>query len=307
MSASGIVKKDIGSTTGSWNSRGQRGPAGWVRRYWQLIPGSAWMILFLIAPLLMMIYVSFWTQTSYDITPTLTLDNWRAFFTQSVYYSALWTTIRVWLIVLVATFVIGVPVGIYIGLFIRSNTVQTVLLVLAVIPFWTSFLVRIVAWKPMLGQQGALNILLMKAHVISEPLSFLLYTEVGMIIGMIQIYLVFVVGPITFMLSRIEPSVIEAARDLGAGTGRIFKDILLPLSRPGLVTGAIFVSVLVLGEFATPSSLSGRKVNLLGNVIVTQVGSLKWAFASVAGVVLTLVIALVIVALLRITDLRKEV
>ncbi|MHB0981274.1 MAG: ABC transporter permease [Thermoleophilia bacterium] len=283
------------------------GVASLIARYWQLVPGSAWMILFLITPLLMMIYVSFWTQTSYDIKPVLTLDNWHAFFTQPVYYSALWNTIRVWLIVLVATFVIAVPVAIYIGLFVRSNTVQTVLLVLAVIPFWTSFLVRIVAWKPMLGQHGALNILLMKAHLISEPLSFLLYTEVGMIIGMIQIYLVFVVGPVTFMLSRIDPSVIEAARDLGAGTGRIFKDILLPLSRPGLVTGAIFVSVLVLGEFATPASLSGRKVNLLGNVIVTQVGSLKWAFASVAGVVLTLVIALVIVGLLRVTDLRKEV
>ncbi len=284
---------------------GQRG--NWFTRHWQLIPGSAWMILFLIAPLIMMIYVSFWTQTSFDIKPDLTTKSWQTFFSQPVYYSALWNTIRVWLIVLVGTFVLGVPVAIFIGLFVRSNTVQTILLVLAVIPFWTSFLVRIVAWKPMLGQNGALNIILMKAHIISEPLSFLLYTEVGMIIGMIQIYLVFVVGPVTFMLSRIDPNVIEAARDLGAGTGRIFKDILLPLSRPGLVTGAIFVSVLVLGEFATPASLSGRKVNLLGNVIVTQVGSLKWAFASVAGVVLTVVIALVIVGLLRITDLRKEV
>lgn len=302
-----MVKTGAGSSAATAAGKRRSGGGSRIARYWQLVPGSAWMILFLIAPLLMMIYVSFWTQTSYDIKPTLTLDNWRAFFTQAVYYSALWNTIRVWLIVLAATFVIGVPVAVYIGLFVRSNTVQTVLLVLAIIPFWTSFLVRIVAWKPMLGQHGALNILLMKAHIISEPLSFLLYTEVGMIIGMIQIYLVFVVGPVTFMLSRIDPSVIEAARDLGAGTGRIFKDILLPLSRPGLVTAAIFVSVLVLGEFATPASLSGRKVNLLGNVIVTQVGSLKWAFASVAGVVLTFVIALVIVGLLRITDLRKEV
>jgi putative spermidine/putrescine transport system permease protein len=284
-----------------------RSVGGWFKRYWQLAPGTLWMVLFLLVPLGVMVYVSFWTQTSFDVTPDLTLDNWKAFFTQPVYYTALWTTIRVWLIVLAGTFVVGIPVAVFIGLFVRSQTLATVMLVLAIIPFWTSFLIRIVAWKPMLGQQGAVNFILEKIGLINEPLSFLLFTEVGMIIGMIQIYVVFVVGPVTFMLSRIEPSVIEAARDLGAGTARIFKDIVLPLSKPGLVVGAIFVSVLVLGEFATPASLSGRKTNLLGNVIVTQVGSLKWAFASVAGVVLTVVIAAVIVLLLRVVNLRKEV
>jgi putative spermidine/putrescine transport system permease protein len=114
------------------------------------------------------------------------------------------------------------------------------------------------------------------------------------------------VGPITFMLGRIDPSVIEAARDLGAGFGRIFFKIILPLSLPGVIVGSIFVSVMVLGEFATAASLSGRKVNLLGNIIVSQVGSLKWAFAAVAGVVLTMIIAAVIAALLRIVNLRKE-
>jgi putative spermidine/putrescine transport system permease protein len=93
---------------------------------------------------------------------------------------------------------------------------------------------------------------------------------------------------------------------LGASGWTIFRKIILPLSLPGVVVGSIFVSVMVLGEFATSSALSGRKVNLLGNIIVTQVGSLKWAFAAVIGVVLTAVMALVITLLLRIVDLRKE-
>jgi putative spermidine/putrescine transport system permease protein len=114
------------------------------------------------------------------------------------------------------------------------------------------------------------------------------------------------VGPIAFMLARIDQSLIEAARDLGASGWTIFRKIILPLSLPGVVVGAIFVSVMVLGEFATSSALSGRKVNLLGNIIVTQVGSLKWAFAAVIGVVLTAVMALVVTILLRIVDLRKE-
>jgi putative spermidine/putrescine transport system permease protein len=117
---------------------------------------------------------------------------------------------------------------------------------------------------------------------------------------------VFMVGPIAFTLARIDPNIIEAARDLGAGFWRVFRTIIFPLSMPGVVVGAIFVSVMVLGEFATSAALSGRKVNLLGNIIVTQVGSLKWAFAAVAGVVLTIVIGAVVAGLLRIADLRNQ-
>jgi len=142
--------------------------------------------------------------------------------------------------------------------------------------------------------------------LVSEPLTFLLFSEFSVYVGMTQIYCVFMVGPITFMIARIDASVIEAARDLGASFSTIFFRIVLPLSMPGVVVGTIFVSVMVLGEFATAASLSGRKVNLLGNIIVSQVGSLKWAFAAVAGVVLTIIISTVITLALRVVDLRKE-
>lgn len=269
-------------------------------------PGALWMTAFLVIPIAMMVYVSFWTQTTFTIEPVLTLRNWAGFFGTSTYLSALWTTVRIWLIVLGTTLVLGYPVALYIGLFVRNRTVQTILLVVCVVPFWTSFLIRVLAWRPMLGTEGAVNILLMRLGVTSEPVAGLLFTELSVIIGMTQIYVVFMVGPIAFMLSRIEPSLIEAARDLGAGTGRIFRTVILPLSLPGVIVGAIFVSVMVLGEFATAAALSGRKVNLLGNIIVTQVGSLKWAFAAVVGVILTVVMGVVIAGLLRIVDLRKE-
>ena len=108
------------------------------------------------------------------------------------------------------------------------------------------------------------------------------------------------------MLARIDGSLIEAARDLGASSWTIFRRIIFPLSLPGVVVGAIFVSVMVLGEFATSAALSGRKTNLLGNIIVTQVGSLKWAFAAVIGVILTIVTAVVVTLLLRLVNLRRE-
>lgn len=274
--------------------------------YWLIAPGVAWMVLFLLLPILMMVYVSFWTQTTFKVEPILTAKSWIAFFSSDTYVGALWTTIRIWLVVLVATLVVGYPAALFVGLMVRNKTTATALLVLCVIPFWTSFLIRVLAWRPMLGGQGAVNIILQKLHIISQPIEALLFTELSVVIGMTQIYCVFMVGPIAFMLGRIDPFVIEAAQDLGAGFWRIFRTIIFPMSLPGVVVGAIFVSVMVLGEFATAAALSGHKVNLIGNIIVTQVGSLKWAFAAVAGVVLTAVIAVIVAVLLRLVDLRQE-
>ena len=273
---------------------------------WLVAPGVIWMTLFLILPIMMMVYVSFWTQTTFAIKPILTTASWQAFFASDTYLQALWTTIRLWLIVLATTLVIGYPTALFVGLFVRSKTLATALLVLCVIPFWTSFLIRVLALRPMLGKEGAINIVLQALHITSQPIDALLFTELSVVIGMTQIYCVFMVGPIAFMLGRIDPNVIEAARDLGAGFGRIFRTIILPLSMPGVVVGSIFVSVMVLGEFATSAALSGRKVNLLGNIIVTQVASLKWAFAAVAGVILTLLMGIVVAALLRLVDLKRE-
>jgi putative spermidine/putrescine transport system permease protein len=274
--------------------------------YWLIAPGVLWMALFLVLPIAIMVYVSFWTQTTFKIEPILTTKSWVAFFTSDTYLDALWTTLRIWLIVLAATLVVGYPTALYVGLFLKSKTLSTVLLVLCIIPFWTSFLIRVLAWRPMLGKEGAINIILQALHITSAPIDALLFTELSVIIGMTQIYCVFMVGPIAFMLGRIDPNIIEAARDLGAGFWRIFRTIILPLSMPGVVVGAIFVSVMVLGEFATSGALSGRKVNLLGNIIVTQVGSLKWAFAAVVGVVLTVIMSIIVTALLRVIDLRRE-
>ncbi|GHG99294.1 ABC transporter permease [Pseudodonghicola xiamenensis] len=271
-----------------------------------LTPGLLWMFFFMVLPMCMVVYVSFWTQTTFSVNSTLTTASWERFMSSPTYLGAIWTTLRIWAIVLLATLVVGYPVALFIGLFVRNKTLQTALLVACVIPFWTSFLIRVIAWRPMLGTEGAINTILMNLGIIHEPLTFLLFSEFSVLVGMTQIYCVFMVGPITFMLGRIDASVIEAARDLGASFGTIFRRIILPLSLPGVMVGGIFVSVMVLGEFATAASLSGRKVNLLGNIIVSQVGSLKWAFAAVAGVVLTLIITAVIALALRIVDLRKE-
>jgi putative spermidine/putrescine transport system permease protein len=271
-----------------------------------LAPGMLWMLLFLIVPLALIVYFSFWTQEGSALTPDLTLDSYQRFFRSDVYVGVMLNTVRTWLIVLGLTLLIGYPVAYFISMMVDNPRNQTFLLLLAIIPFWTSFLIRVLAWRPMLGENGAINIVLQRIGIIDQPLSFLLYTEFGAILGMTQIYAVFMVGPITFSLGRLDRSVVDAARDLGASPLKVFKDIIWPLSLPGVVAGSIFVSVMVLGEFATNSALSGRKFNLLGNIILTQVGNLKWAFAAVVGVILTILIGIVIGLLLRVVDLRKQ-
>jgi putative spermidine/putrescine transport system permease protein len=110
--------------------------------WWLIAPGVIWMTLFLVIPILMIVYVSFWTQTTFKIEPTLTLASWKQFFASDTYITSLFTTVRIWLIVLVATLVIGYPTALYVGLFVKSKTLSTILLVICVIPFWTSFLIR---------------------------------------------------------------------------------------------------------------------------------------------------------------------
>lgn len=118
-------------------------------------PAVVWMTLLLVVPMAMIVYVSFWTQTTFKIESTLTLASSRTFFASDTYLSSLWTTIRIWLTVLAATFFVGDPTALFVGLFVKNKTLQTALLVLCVIPFWTSFLIRVVAWRPMLGKEGA--------------------------------------------------------------------------------------------------------------------------------------------------------
>lgn len=271
------------------------------------LPALIWMALFLLVPLASIVVVSFWTQTTFAIKPVFTLANWANFLTTPTYLMATLTTLKLWGIVLIASFVLSLPVAMFIGLFVRSRAVRTALIVACIIPFWTSFLIRVLAWRPMLGREGAVNVLLQWLHITSAPLDQLLFSELSVLIGMTQIYSVFVVGPVAYMVSQIDRNLIEAARDMGANFWQILARVVLPLSKQGLVVGAIFVSVMVLGEFATSAALSGRQVNLLGNVIVNQVGTLRWALAAVAGCILTLVALMVIGGLVKLANIKREI
>ncbi len=226
--------------------------------------------------------------------------------TATAFLQSLWRTLKLWAIVLVATIVVGYPIGLFIGLFVTNKITQTALLVACVIPFWTSFLIRVIAMRPILGIEGVINQTLMGMGLISEPIEALFGSELSIVIVLTQIYVVFMAGPVAFMIARIDRALIEAARDLGASTWQVFTRVVLPLSVPGVVVGAIFVSVMVLGDYAVAAAFGAKKVSILGLNISGQVSNNEWVMAAVCGVLLTLLTTIIIGGLLRMVSLRKE-
>ena len=262
---------------------------GWAP-YLLIAPGTIWMLLFLVLPIAMMVYVSFWTQTTFTIKPILTTKSWQTFFSSETYLASLWTTIRIWLLVLAATLVVGYPTALFVGLFVRNRTLSTVLLVLCVIPFWTSFLIRVLAWRPMLGKEGAVNLVLMKIGIISQPIDVLLFTDVSVIIGMVQIYVVFMVGPVAFMLGRIDRSLIEAASCMGSSFRQTFLRIYLPLSLPGIYAGCLLVFILAMGFYITPALLGSPQETTISVYIQQQIQELNWGEGTAMAVILVAIV-----------------
>ncbi len=173
-------------------------------------------------------------------------------------------------------------------------------------PFWTSVLIRMVAWLPLLGRKGLINLTLMSLGVVDEPVEILLYSQPSMILSMAIIWSVFMLGPLYFSMSKIDREVIEAARDLGASGWEAFRRIILPLTKPGLGAGVLFIFVMLVGEFSFQRFIGGGKSMMLANVLVQQQDLLQWPMASVAAVVMVAVTVPMIIILFRIVNLRKE-
>lgn len=277
-----------------------------LSHYLLMLPGLLWMTVFVIIPLLSVIIFSFFTSTGYSMVPKFTIESYRLFFKNLLYPSIALFTLRTTVLTLLIALILGYPVAYYIGLMVKNPRNKIILLVLCIVPFWTSYLIRTIAWIPMLGQSGLINQVLLTLGIVEKPISAFLYSEFGMILAIVQIYIVFLVGPIAFSLSRIEQQLIDASHDLGASPLRTFSDIILPLSKPGIVTGSIFFFVMVMGEFATPNVIGGGKTPFLGNVVITQVYSVQWPFAAVNAIVLIAIVTFGVSLLLRVVDIRKE-
>jgi putative spermidine/putrescine transport system permease protein len=174
------------------------------------------------------------------------------------------------------------------------------------VPFWTSYLIRAVAWLPMLGRQGLINQALMGIGILDEPANFLLYSEFGYVTALVQLYVALGIGPIFFSLAKIPKEIIEAAIDMGATPFQVFREIIAPMSLPGVAIGMIFVFVMMMGEFATAVVVYGGKTSTSGTVILSYYGTANYPFAAVNALMLMVAMVVGIIIILRLVDIRKE-
>jgi putative spermidine/putrescine transport system permease protein len=249
---------------------------------------------------------SFWKSLPYGMKPGFSFENYADFFTTTTYVETIGFTLQVAAILIPLMILIAYPVAYFIAFQVRTERTKLFILLLCIVPFWTSALIRMIAWLPLLGLNGMINTGLMSLGLIDEPAEILLYSRPAMIFSMAMIWSVFMIGPIYFSMSKIQPMVIEAARDLGASRWRAFVRIILPLTRPGLATGVLFVFVVMMGEFAIQRFIGGGKSAMLANVLLQNQGALQWPLASVVAVVIVLVTLPVALLILRVADLRRQ-
>jgi len=257
-----------------------------------LAPAILWLLLLIVAPLLIVLVVSLAThgtygKTIYNFTPANFL---RAF--DALYLRAYWRTIWIATTTTVLCAVVSYPVAYYLALRAPGRWKRT-LLVLTVIPFWTSFLIRTYAWILLLRSEGVINSALMGTGLIGAPLR-LLYSDFAVLVGQVYGELPFMILPIYVALDRLDVRLLEAARDLGANRFWTFVKVTLPLSRPGLLAGIMLVFIPSLGAFITPDLLGGAKSVMIGNLIQNQFAQLNQPFGSALSLILTAAVLLLL-------------
>jgi ABC-type spermidine/putrescine transport system permease subunit I len=260
-----------------------------------LAPGLAMLALFLLVPLGLIAVISVFTYSPTQIwVPPITAANYQKFF-HPYYLGVTWTTVRIGLITTLVCAVLGYPMAYFLAR-LRSRWLGLCLFLL-VTPLMVSSVIRIFGWLVILGRQGLVNATL---GAVGFPRLDLLHNEPAVVVGLTELLLPFMVLPLMTAIETIPRSVEEAARNLGAGSLALFRRVLLPLSLPGLVSGALLVYSVSISALVTPALMGGRKTRMLGNLVYDEVlTSMNWPFASSIAVVLLLLTGTVMITYLR--------
>ena len=285
-------------------------PPAWL----QAAPLAAVFITFFMVPLALTVMVSFWDYTEYEIVPAFTLRSYVEIFegcldrlpNLCVTFKTYLSTIEFCAVVWLVTLVLGFFIAYFLSFHVRTQTMQIVLFLLCTIPFWTSNIIRTISWIPLLGRNGLFNSTLIKLGIIREPIEWLIFSDFSVIMSLVHLYTLFMIVPIFNSMMRIDRALIEAAYDAGASGWQTLWNVVIPLSKPGIVIGSIFVITIVMGDFVTVGVMGGQQIASVGKVINTQMTALQFPPAAANSVILLLAVLFVIWALTRLVDIRKE-
>jgi spermidine/putrescine transport system permease protein len=261
---------------------------------WALLsPALVSVILLLVIPVCFVIVYSFWLRasTGADI-PAFQFGNYAKFFADFFYPSILLRTFRVCFEIVALCLIMGyIPAYFF---YRTESKFKSVMLLLIMLPFWISFIIRTLSWINILGDTGLINYILQGIGIIDEPLS-MLYNEGSVLMGLIQFLLPFMILNIYVSLEGIDKSLLEAARSLGCTEWQAFREVTLPLSLPGVSAGCLLVFVLTAGTYLPPMILGGPGNELIANLIFKRVvGTLDWPFGSAISVILLSLLVIII-------------
>ncbi len=293
------------------SSSGSPGRA--LAAWWQALPLTAVFVLFFLLPLALIGMVSFWDFNEYELLPAFTAKNYVSIFegcgntqelctTFKTYLSTFKFSLLVWLI----TLVVGFTVSYFLAFHVRSSTVQTLLFVLCTVPFWTSNVIRMISWVPLLGRNGLVNQSLMGLGLVEQPVEWLLFSDFSVVLAFVHLYTMFMIVPIFNSMMRIDRSLLEAASDSGASAWQTLWNVIVPLSRTGIIVGSIFVITIVMGDFVTIGVMGGQQIASVGKIIQVQTSYLQFPLAAANAVILLALVLMIIWALTRLVDVRKE-
>ena len=272
----------------------------------QILPLLSVLVLFLVAPVAIILAVSFWDYTEFSLIPDFVLTNYIEIFESGVTYSTYLNTFKFAFLGWLFTVIIGFTLAYFLAFHVRTLRWQIILFLICTIPFWTSNIIRMIAWIPVLGRNGLMNSLLLELGVISEPLEWLLYSDFAVILAFVHLYTLFMLVPIFNSMMRIDKSIIEAAQDMGANSLQILINVIVPLCLPGIAIGTIFVVSLIMGDFITVQAMSGGQSASVGLAMNNKRALLQYPAAAADAIILLCVVLGMVAILMRTINIRKE-
>ncbi len=252
-----------------------------------LLPPVAWFSIFMLVPYAMLFYTSLGHVDDMRFIPNISLDNFIRVFTTEPYLSVILKSARIGLFTAAISSVVAYPLAFFLAFHVRTERMKFLLHLMVIAPWWASYLVKAYAWKTILGTNGILNAVLQGAGLTDEPVRLFLYNEFSVILTLTYIFTPFAVLSIYAQLERVPTSLIEAARNLGADDWTIFRRVILPISVPGIVAGAIIIFSLAFGDFVAPVLVGGPDSLMISNVVINLLGvAFDWPMAAAIGLVI---------------------
>jgi putative spermidine/putrescine transport system permease protein len=300
-----VASSQTDQMSGRVRSRGLR-LSPWIVSYLQAAPLFLILGFFFLLPIAMIGIVSFWDYDFAGLYPAFLTMNYTDALGSWVTWKTYLNTLKFTAIVWALTLVIGFWVAYFLAFHIRRTTTQMILFLVCTVPFMTSNIIRMISWIPVLGRNGLVNSTLIEMGLIPKPIEWLLYSDFAVVLAMVHLYTLFMVTPIFNTLMRIDRSLFEAARDGGASGWQVLWNVVIPLAKPGIAIGTIFVVTLVMADFSTVQVMSGGQSASVALMMKNQMSLLQYPAAAANAVVLLIVVLMMVAAILRVVDIRRE-